>query len=391
MNAPGAQTRARGVAAGSQRLLSSTAAMLAAWRGITPREWMLTAGVGLLLTPVRLTLGLELFTIVKPELHVPRLILVATVLVGSEIGAFSFLVCLVAADSAVSRGAPRSRTYVAAAIAGALIASTLAWASFRFLFWAPYLEPSDAWWLATVWPSEFLRNLTFGAGATWVWADLRRARETQARLNRAELERARLARITLGTQLNAMRARVEPQFLFDTLARVKHGFPGDPTRAGQLLDRLIAYLRGAMPQLHEAHSTVAREVGLARAYLEIMAMSGEHVLSFDIAVADGAGEAHMPPMLLLPLLEVATRLQDGNDNRVVGIVAAMPDGIVRIAVTDTGAAFDPARADEGFAVIAERLQLQHGARGRIVRHRREPAGSEAIVEFPHEPPDSGHR
>ena len=63
--------------------------------------------------------------------------------------------------------------------------------------------------------------LMFGGLATFVYVDRKRARAIQARLGAAELERAKKARQVLESRLQSMQARVEPQFLFNTLAQVK--------------------------------------------------------------------------------------------------------------------------------------------------------------------------
>ena len=69
-----------------------------------------------------------------------------------------------------------------------------------------------------------------------------------------------------------MQARVEPQFLFNTLAQVERLYEPMPTLAGRMLDDLIAYLRAAMPAMRGTSSTVAQEIELARAYLDIVRM-----------------------------------------------------------------------------------------------------------------------
>jgi hypothetical protein len=48
-----------------------------------------------------------------------------------------------------------------------------------------------------------------------------------------------------------MQARVEPPFLFNTLAQVKRLYEMDATLAQRMLDDLVAYLRAAMPHMRD--------------------------------------------------------------------------------------------------------------------------------------------
>jgi len=55
-----------------------------------------------------------------------------------------------------------------------------------------------------------------------------------------------LAPIALGPWLAA---QVEPHFLFNTLAGVRSAIATDPGRASDMIDRLVNYLRAAIPRL----------------------------------------------------------------------------------------------------------------------------------------------
>ena len=71
-------------------------------------------------------------------------------------------------------------------------------------------------------------------------ADRRAARKTAQVLHDAELHRIRRSRLALESRLQAMQARVEPQFLFNTLAQVERLYEVDPALGARMLDDLIA-------------------------------------------------------------------------------------------------------------------------------------------------------
>src|SRR5206468_7152836 len=91
-----------------------------------------------------------------------------------------------------------------------------------------------------------------------------------ARLNAAQVQRAETQRRTLESRLQVLQARVEPQFLFNTLAQVRELYESDPAKGGEMLGNLIVYLRAALPHLRESTSTLGQEMDLVTAYLNIM-------------------------------------------------------------------------------------------------------------------------
>jgi hypothetical protein len=337
-----------------------------------------------------LTLGPQLHTLAMPDLPFSRTELVLMTFASAQTNVFAFLLCLLAADEAVARGAARPGAYALGAVAGSLLATMLEWLPFHYV-WSPRFGWAGEGWTAIVWPSMFMGGLVLGGGATILYANLQQARDSRAKLNLAELRRAEVTRRTLGARLAAMQARVEPRFLFDTLAQVKRRYESDPTRAGAMLDGLIAYLRAAMPQMRHPSSTVGREAELARAYLDVMALRAGRGLVFDIEIADGVGAATMPPMLLLPLVEMAIAVPEDGDDRIVGIHVAAADGRVRLSVRDTGWAFDPDRGVERVGTLRERLLAHYGTSASLELRRRPSHGTEAVMEMPHETTEGSDR
>ena len=69
-----------------------------------------------------------------------------------------------------------------------------------------------------------------------------------------------------------LQAQVEPHFLFNTLANIQELVETGAPQAAQVLRSLIAYLRAAVPRLHDPATTLGQEMDLVRAYLEVMHM-----------------------------------------------------------------------------------------------------------------------
>ena len=103
-----------------------------------------------------------------------------------------------------------------------------------------------------------------------------------------ELERSELERQALDARLHLLQAQVAPHFLFNTLANVQALVDASSPRASTVLRSLIAYLRAAVPLLHEPATTIDREVQLVQAYLELMHMRMPDRLRFELQVDDAA-------------------------------------------------------------------------------------------------------
>ncbi len=188
---------------------------------------------------------------------------------------------------------------------------------------------------------------------------LRRRTGTQLAFQSAQREQAAIAREVLESRLTAMQAQVEPQFLFDSLVDIEELYRKDPSRAATDLDRLITYLRVALPRLREPGSTIEAEIELVRAYLAVVTSLHEGHPALTVTLPDDCRGALFYPMLLLPLLQRAVRHPSGALPESINI------GISRvgsqIAIVLRFALPDHCDDDPELARVRERLTGLFGA------------------------------
>jgi sensor histidine kinase YesM len=219
---------------------------------------------------------------------------------------------------------------------------------------------------------------------------LLRERDAQAHAQalRFALERSQLERQALDARLSLLQAQIEPHFLFNTLANVQALVEQGSPRAPEVLRSLIAYLRAAMPRLHDGRPTVGAEVELVRAYLELMRMRMPDRLHFEIDVDPTLRACRLPPMALLTLVENAVRhgidpVEDGGSIEVGGRATA--DGGMRLWVADTGAGMaDSAQPGTGLNNLRDRLHAQYGQGAELQWTEVEPHGLRAEIVIPAE-------
>ena len=201
-----------------------------------------------------------------------------------------------------------------------------------------------------------------------------------------ELERSELERNALDARLKLLQAQVEPHFLFNTLANVQALVDVGSPQASKVLASLIAYLRAAVPRMHESSTTLGEELELVRAYLELMKMRMPDRLDFTLR-ADGLASAQQcPPMTLLTLVENAVRhgIDPCEEGGRIDIEARLVGGRCVIRVTDTGLglAATGGGLGTGLATLRERLQLAFGGDARMTLKTVEPHGVRAEVDMP---------
>jgi hypothetical protein len=356
--------------------------LIEAWRTITWRHVAWTVGLGVFAEVLFITVSHAFTMFLKKDWN-GRFEHFYSTLWSEMAVAFFFLLCIVGADHAVRRGAPRFRSFLIASIVAALLGAAFD-SSIRYVIgW--FDQPYVHWWWKPVHPiSHFMWYLVIGGFIAFVYADLQRSRETAARLQAAVLRRTQAARDVLQTRLRAMQARVEPQFLFDTLARVREIYERDPAKGQRTLDDLITYLRTAMPQMRDSASTLAREIDLVRTYVAILAECSDNRIQLAIDADGDWSAAPFPPMLLLPLVEHAiagsrlTRPEDGA----IALRAVRADGRVQVTVGHGGGAFSGDDQSDAIARVREHLQALFDADARLDLRKRADHGTEIVLEIP---------
>ena len=201
-----------------------------------------------------------------------------------------------------------------------------------------------------------------------------------------DLERSEYERNAIQTRLRLLQAQVEPHFLFNTLANVRELVDAGSPQASTVLGHLIAYLRAAVPRLHDPQTTLGQELELVRAYLEVMHMRMPDRLQFTLHADDAALVLSCPPMTLLTLVENAVRhgIDPSEEGGRIDVRVRVRNGRCHVEVVDTGVGLAQA-ADglgTGLANLRERLQLAYGSDAQLHLMPLEPHGVCAELEFP---------
>jgi two-component system, LytTR family, sensor kinase len=185
---------------------------------------------------------------------------------------------------------------------------------------------------------------------------------------RAETEKWRLQVAMRDAELRALRAQLNPHFLFNSLNSLRGLVGEDPGRAREAITGLAGLLRHAVQLSRLQTVPLGRELEATRHYLDLEAIRFESRLRYQIDVEPAALEHPVPPMLLQTLVENAikhgiSRLPEGG---MVRIEAHKSAADLSIRVTNTGSLTHVGEGSgTGMANSLERLRLLFGDRAEL--------------------------
>jgi two-component sensor histidine kinase len=245
----------------------------------------------------------------------------------------------------------------------------------------------NAWGLELFWEQFFFWSTLAAAWALRTFAQYhRRAREaTQLALEKAQLE-ASLRR----AELENLRMRLNPHFLFNTLQNISVLTQQNPKTAGQMLMRLGDLLRVALRRDVLPETTVREELTLTGDYLAVEKMRLGDRLTVLEDVAAETGRALIPSFLLQPLVENAVihGLRGASQAGTIVMQSRHEGNRLVLTVADNGRGLpenwrDDLRVGVGLSSTQERLARMYPGEHEFQIRRLAEGGTEVRIEIPY--------
>jgi hypothetical protein len=209
-----------------------------------------------------------------------------------------------------------------------------------------------------------------------------------------EIREQEIGKLASEAELRALRAQINPHFLFNALTTIGYLIQTAPPRALDTLLRLTSLLRGVLRSEGE-FTTLGRELELVESYLDIERARFEHRLRVTVDVPTRLRNIRLPPLLLQPLVENAVKHGIGNKQSggevVIRARVERTDGLQRhlaLTVQDTGAgttfqALERGRATGvGLRNVERRLECQYGTAGSLKVHTVPDEGTVVEIRLP---------
>ncbi|MCY4614397.1 MAG: histidine kinase [Nitrospira sp.] len=116
-----------------------------------------------------------------------------------------------------------------------------------------------------------------------------------------------IQKLATESELRALRAQLNPHFLFNALTTIGYLIQTSPAKAVDTLMQLTDLLRSVLMRLDKELTTVGHEMDLIRAYLEIERMRFEDRLTVHIDVPKSVRDVLIPALIVQPLVENAVK------------------------------------------------------------------------------------
>jgi signal transduction histidine kinase len=249
-----------------------------------------------------------------------------------------------------------------AAFATVFAAAWMGWELLLLGPTGPLRAPTYEMWRYVLPWQVLLGYLFYGviAGVSYAVRGMLGARDLRLTAERAERLRAQ-------AELAALRAHINPHFLFNTLHAVMQLQREGGAAAEESLERLADLFAYVLRLERHRVEVVALEDDwhFAESYLWLERMRLGPRLRVESAIDDDALSCAVPPFTLQPLVENAVRhgIAPKRDGGTVWVRARERDGRLEIEVADDGIGAEPERPDDdpglGERAVSRRLAARH--------------------------------
>jgi hypothetical protein len=188
----------------------------------------------------------------------------------------------------------------------------------------------------------------------------------------------------------ALSARIQPHFLFNSLASLEQLTTLDPPRAAAFVRRLAALYRRVLAAAEQRTTKLSEELALVEDYFHVQTTRFAHRLTVAVEAPAALGNVPVPPTLLLTLAENAVKHgiegRREKDTIRVDISEQTDHVLIRVSnhVADAGAESAPAGGEGipaayGHRDVTERLRLVYGDAATFAFHIDSAEGSSEMT------------
>jgi two-component system LytT family sensor kinase len=156
-----------------------------------------------------------------------------------------------------------------------------------------------------------------------------------------QMREAEMRELAATAQLAALRAQINPHFLFNSLNSIAQLVRSDPDKAEACVERLAEIFRYVLSRADQEFVTVADELKMARAYLDIERARFEERLRVETAIEPTSLRQPIPNLILQPLVENAIKH---------GLSRKLGPGTVSIAARVRGDRLELEVGDDGLGM-----------------------------------------
>jgi two-component system, LytTR family, sensor kinase len=212
-------------------------------------------------------------------------------------------------------------------------------------------------WFYELFIGEFFYWLSVGgAYSLRTLFQLQRQKEMAMQLS---LEKSRLEASLRLTQLEVLRAKLNPHFLFNSLQNISVLTRQDPLTASRMLSKLGDLLRAVLRTDSQAESSLYEEIALTQRYMALEQMRFGDRLRFHVDIPGEAQKALVPASILQPLVEnaIVHGLREVTRDGLICVQTLVEGQILILVVTDNGVGIREPQIKSGLGLSSTRERL----------------------------------
>ncbi len=206
-----------------------------------------------------------------------------------------------------------------------------------------------------------------------------------------EIREQEFSKLATEAQLSALRAQINPHFLFNALTTVGYLIQTSPDKAFSTLMKLTQLLRSVLSSTKE-FSLLEDEMKIIESYLDIERARFEERLEVTIEIPPDLLKTRVPSLILQPLVENAVKhgIGESKSGGKVTISAELEgengEVVLNLTVANTGAAFgENLEKGVGLNNIEQRLRNYYGDAAAMQIESRAEKGTCVTLKFPINP------
>lgn len=212
---------------------------------------------------------------------------------------------------------------------------------------------------------------------------LRRTAERQAEDAYYKQETERIAK---DAELNKLRLKLQPHFLFNSLNSISALTGTQPEKARQMIQQLSAFLRGTLKKEDEGFITVEEELEQLQLYFDIEKLRFGHRLSVAVSCDESLLKLELPALLLQPVVENAIKfgLYDTLEDVCISISASKKGNALEVVISnpfDESTSIAGRGTGFGLSSVRRRLFLLFG-RQDLLQTRTEAGNFITVITIP---------
>lgn len=187
--------------------------------------------------------------------------------------------------------------------------------------------------------------------------------DTAARLAEKEVDEQRMLHLKTRAEFEALRAKVNPHFLFNTLNSIASLIPEDPVKAEAMVQKLSHLFRYTLEASRQDMMLLTDEIEVVQEYLEIEKVRLGDRLNYSIEVDPALADVTIPGLLIQPVAENSVKhgIAPKKIGGMIKIACSRNNGYCQILIRDDGPGMTDETGGNGFGLngIRERLQLYY--------------------------------